>query len=106
MIINNIRWSRKKTKEHGLEHVILNDDESELWESDYDAGHAANVSEYVQLDLLKHDSIVKYSGRIKDFLSEQRCCKNIDFLFTNISLYKSPEKRPLTSIFDSYCPKA
>jgi hypothetical protein len=28
---------KEKTKEHGLEHVILNDDESELWEIDYDA---------------------------------------------------------------------
>jgi hypothetical protein len=33
----------------------------------------------VQLDLLKHDSIVKYSGKIDDFLSEQRGCKNIHF---------------------------
>ena len=63
----------------GLEYVILNNDESELWEIDYDAGHAANVSEYVQLHLLKHDSIVKYSGRIEDFLAEQRRCKNIHF---------------------------
>jgi hypothetical protein len=69
---------KEKTKEHGLEYVILNDDESQPWEIDYDTGHAAaNVSEYVQLDLLKHDSIVKYSGKIEDFLSEQRGCKNI-----------------------------
>jgi hypothetical protein len=70
---------KEKTKEHGLDYVILNDDESELWEIDYDTGHAANVSEYVQLDLLEHDNIVKYSGRIEDFLSEQRRCKNIHF---------------------------
>ena len=70
---------KEKAKEHGLEYVILNDDESELWETDYDAGHAANVSEYVQLDSLKQDSIVRYSGRIEDFLSEQRRCKNIHF---------------------------
>ena len=70
---------KEKTKEHGLEYVILNDDESELWEIDYDTGPAANVSEYVQLDLLKQDSIVKYSGKIQDFLSEQRRCKNIHF---------------------------
>src|SRR6476619_7013018 len=68
---------KDKAKEHGLEYVILNDDESELWEIDYDAGHAANVSEYVQLDSLKQDSIVRYSGRIEDSLSEQRRCKNI-----------------------------
>ena len=70
---------KEKAKEHGLEYVILNDDESELWEIDYDAGHVANVSEYVQLDSLKQDSIVRYSGRIEDFLSEQRRCKNIHF---------------------------
>ena len=70
---------KEKTKEHGLEYVILNDDDYELWEIDYDAGHAANVSEYVKLDLLKQDSIVKYSGKIQDFLSEQRRCKNIHF---------------------------
>jgi hypothetical protein len=69
----------EKKENDGLEYVILNNDESELWEIDYDAGHAANVSEYVQLDLLKHDSIVKYSGRIEDFLAEQRRCKNIHF---------------------------
>ena len=49
--------------------------ESELWEIDYDRGYAAN--EYVQIDLLKHDSIAKYSGKIEDFLSEQKGCKNI-----------------------------
>jgi len=34
---------KEKTKEHGLEYVTLNDDDSELWEIDYDAGHAVNV---------------------------------------------------------------
>ena len=70
---------KEKIKEHGLEYVILNDNETELWEIDYDAEHAANVSEYVHLDSLKHDNIVKYFGRIEDFLSEQRHCKNIHF---------------------------
>jgi hypothetical protein len=27
---------KEKAKEHGLEYVILNNDESELWEIDYD----------------------------------------------------------------------
>lgn len=70
---------KEKAKEHGLEYVILNNDESELWEINYDTGHAANVSEYVRLDSLKHDSIVKYSGKIEGFLLEQRRCKNIHF---------------------------
>ena len=70
---------KEKTKEHGLEYVILNNNESELWEIDYDSGHAVNVSDYVKLNALKHDSIVKHSGTIEDFLSEQRRCKNIHF---------------------------
>jgi hypothetical protein len=42
---------KEKRKEHGLEYVILNDDdESELWEIDYDSGHAANVSDYMKID--------------------------------------------------------
>jgi hypothetical protein len=60
---------KEKRKEHGLEYVILNDDESELWEIDYDSGHAANVSDYMNIDSLKQGSI--YSGTIADFLSEQ-----------------------------------
>jgi hypothetical protein len=71
--------SKGKTKEHGLEYVILNDDESELWEIDYDSGHAANVSDYTKVDLLKQGSSIKYSGTIEDFLSEQRRCENIHF---------------------------
>ena len=78
MIIIIRKMVKEKTKEHGLEYVILNDD-SELWEIDYDSGHAANVSDYVKLELLKRDSIVKYSGTIENFLSEQRSCKNIHF---------------------------
>jgi hypothetical protein len=70
---------KEKTKEHGLEYVILNDNESELWEIDYDTGHAVNVSDYVKLDSLKQGSIIKYSGTIEGFLSEQRRCKNIHF---------------------------
>lgn len=70
---------KEKAKEQGLEYVILNNDESELWEIDYDEGHAANVSEYVQLGSIEGSKIVKYSGEIEDFLLEQRRCKNIHF---------------------------
>ena len=66
-----------KEKRTWLEYVILNDDESELWEIDYDSGHAANVSDYMNIDSLKQGSI--YSGTIADFLSEQRHCENIHF---------------------------
>ena len=70
---------KEKTKEHGLEYVILNDDESELWEIDYDSGHATNVSDYMKIDSLKQGSIIKYSVTIADFLLEQRRCENIHF---------------------------
>jgi hypothetical protein len=70
---------KEKAKEHGLEYVILNNDESELWEIDYDTLHAVNVSEYVALHSLNADGIVKYSGRIEDFLLKERDCKNIHF---------------------------
>ena len=43
--------NRKKTEEHDLEYVILNDDESELWEIDYDSGHAANVLNLISLHI-------------------------------------------------------
>ncbi len=79
MGINEYKMIKEKTKEHGLEYVILNDDESELWEIDYDSGHAANVSDYMNVDSLKYDSVVRYSGKIDDFLSEQRGCKKIHF---------------------------
>ena len=70
---------KEKTKEHVLEYVILNDNESDLWEIDYDTGHAVNVSDYMKIDSLKQGSIIKYSGTIEGFLSEQRRCKNIHF---------------------------
>ena len=66
---------KEKTNEHGLEYVILNDDESELWEIDYDSGHAANVSDYVKIDLLKQGSIVKYSGTIENFSQDKDVAK-------------------------------
>jgi hypothetical protein len=47
---NIIRMVKEKSKEHGLEYLLLNDDEDELWEIDYDKGHAINVSKYLKLD--------------------------------------------------------
>jgi hypothetical protein len=34
---------KEKTKEHGLDYVILNDDESEIWEIDYDTVHVLTI---------------------------------------------------------------
>jgi hypothetical protein len=71
--------SKEKIKEHGVEYILLNDKEDELWEIDYDKGHAINVSEYVKLDLLNYDDIIRYSGTIEDFLINERACKNVHF---------------------------
>jgi hypothetical protein len=71
--------NKEKIKEHGLEYILLNDNEDELWEIDYDKGHAINVSEYVKLDLLNYDNIIRYSGTIEDFLINGRACKNVHF---------------------------
>jgi hypothetical protein len=70
---------KKKEKEHGTEYVLLNDNEHELWEIDYDRGQALNVSEYVKLDSLKHSIIIRYAGTIEDFLTKERDCKSIHF---------------------------
>jgi hypothetical protein len=70
---------KEKAKEHGSEYVLLNDDENQLWEIDYNTLHAVNVSEFVKLDSVKRNNIVKYSGTIEDFLLKERDCKNIHF---------------------------
>jgi hypothetical protein len=70
---------KKKIKEHGTEYVLLNDNKNELWEIDYDRGHATNVSEYLNLDSLNNDIIIRYIGSIEDFLTKERDCKNIHF---------------------------
>jgi hypothetical protein len=33
----------------------------------------------IKLESLKQESIIKYSGKTEDFLSEQRNCRNIHF---------------------------
>jgi hypothetical protein len=75
----NNKMAKKKIKEHGTEYVLLNDNKNELWEIDYDRGHATNVSEYLNLDSLNNDIIIRYTGSIEDFLAKERDCKNIHF---------------------------
>jgi hypothetical protein len=57
--------------------VILNDDESQLWEIDYDR-HAANVSAH--LDLLKHDSIVNTLAELRIFFQNKDVAKTFIFM--------------------------
>ena len=49
------------------EFVILNDNEQELWEIDYERKMALNVSD---LDIVK-DKVRNYVGTIEDFLKEK-----------------------------------
>lgn len=50
-----------------VEFVVLNDDEQELWEIDYEKKIALNVSD---LGIIK-DIVINYAGTIEDFLKEK-----------------------------------
>ena len=50
-----------------IEFVVLNDDERELWEIDYEMKIALNVSD---LGIVK-DKVINYTGTIEDFLKEK-----------------------------------
>jgi hypothetical protein len=58
-----------------LEYILIN---NELWEIDYNKGHATEVSEYKKREFLKN--IIEYSnGTIEDFLTKERGCRDIHF---------------------------
>ena len=50
-----------------IEFVILNDDDRELWEIDYDKKIALNISD---LSIVK-DKVSNYTGTIENFLKEK-----------------------------------
>ena len=50
-----------------IEFVVLNDDEQELWEIDYERKIALNISD---LDIMKN-KVSNYTGTIEDFLKEK-----------------------------------
>ena len=50
-----------------IEFVVLNDDEQELWEVDYEKKIALNISD---LDIIKNE-VSNYTGTIEDFLKEK-----------------------------------
>ena len=80
--------SKKETRESAdndiIEYVLLNDDDNdnnhihELWEINYTAGHALDVSEIMKSDSLQNN-VTTYSGTIEDFLTKERECTNISF---------------------------
>lgn len=53
--------------ENMIEFVVLNDDERELWEIDYEMKIALNVSD---LGIVKN-KVINYTGTIEDFLKEK-----------------------------------
>ena len=50
-----------------VEFVLLNDDEQELWEIDYEKKIALNISDLGNVK----DKVGNYSGTIEDFLKEK-----------------------------------
>ena len=76
--------SKKGTRESAgndiIEYVLLNDNNHmhELWEINYTAGHALDVSEIMKSDSLQ-SNVTRYSGTIEDFLTKERGCRNISF---------------------------
>jgi hypothetical protein len=67
----------KESNNSNLEYVIVDANENELWEIDYDKNIALDVSEVIKPHLI--DKLITYSGKIEDFLQKERGCKNIHF---------------------------
>jgi hypothetical protein len=57
---------------------IVTDNIYELWEINYTAGHALDISEITKSGSLKNN-VTRYSGTIEDFLTKERECRNISF---------------------------
>jgi hypothetical protein len=60
-----------------VEYVLLDGFINELWEVDYENGIALNVTEIIKPELA--GNIIKYSGKIEDFLSNERSLKKFHF---------------------------
>jgi hypothetical protein len=73
--------TRESAGEDIIGYVLLNNDDNnmnELWEINYTAGHALDVSEVIKSDSLKNN-VTRHSGTIEDFLTKERECRNISF---------------------------
>lgn len=60
-----------------VEYVLLENIGNELWEIDYQDGIALNVIEIINPETT--GNIIKYSGKIEDFLLNERHLKNLHF---------------------------
>jgi hypothetical protein len=66
MSSNRREGETRETMDDIMEYVLLNDNTYKLWEINYTAGHALDVSEVMKSDSLKNN-VTRYSGTIKDF---------------------------------------
>ena len=60
-----------------VEYILLDEVTNELWEVDYENGIALNVTEIIKPETV--GNIIKFSGKIEDFLSNERGLKNLHF---------------------------
>jgi len=60
-----------------VEYVLLDGFINELWEVDYENGIALNVTEIIKAESAAN--IIKYSGKIEEFLSNERGFKKLHF---------------------------
>lgn len=60
-----------------VEYILLENIGNELWEIDYQNGIALNVTEIINPETT--GNIIRYSGKIEDFLSNERGLRNLHF---------------------------
>lgn len=60
-----------------VEYILLESIGNELWEIDYQNGIALNVTEIINPETA--GNIIRYSGKIEDFLSNERGLRNLHF---------------------------
>jgi len=60
-----------------VEYVLLESIGNELWEIDYQNGIALNVTEIINPETA--GNIIKYTGKIEEFLLNERRLKNLHF---------------------------
>lgn len=60
-----------------MEYILLDTNGNELWEVDYQNGIALNVTEIINPETT--GNIIRYSGKIEDFLLNERGLKKLHF---------------------------
>jgi hypothetical protein len=60
-----------------VEYILLDTIGNELWEVDYQNGIALNVTEIINSETT--GNIIRYSGKIEDFLLHERGLKRLHF---------------------------